>query len=103
MGLRDSVKRTNSAVFNLTLNRAGETPVSRTITVDYVTFDTSEDPKDNIGSFRALLLGKYNKFIQPNGWRDTDLAEDEWTITEVEARLVIKTETKFTFDEESQM
>lgn len=25
------------------------------------------------------LVGGYNKFIQPTGWRDNDTAEDEWT------------------------
>lgn len=97
--LRDTVKTTVSAVFTLTLNKAGENPTSRTLTIDYIVFDEESDIKEDIGSFRALLLGRFNKFLQPNGWRDDDLAESEWTTTAVEAKLINKTEAKFDYNE----
>ena len=95
--LRDTIKNTNSAVFTLTLNLAGELPTSRTITIDFIRYDEST-AREDIGSFRSLLLNKFNKFIQPNGWRDADITEEEWTITAVEAKITAKQEIKFDYN-----
>ena len=101
LDIRDTLKEGWSAVFTLTLNKTGEPATSRTLTIDYITAampDYSPE-KENIGSFRQLLLGKFNKFLQPSGWRDNDSAEDEWTVTEVAAKMIYKSEAELDFDE----
>lgn len=95
--LRDVTKQGWSAVFTLTLDKAGEASTSRTLTIDYIKVAESAPERDNVASFRALLLGKFNKFLQPSGWRDNDVAEDAWTTTAVTVKTVYKFENELDF------
>lgn len=64
------------ANFKCTLQRGTENE-SRNIY-----FDSNFKSVDSIASaaesVAESLVGAYNKFIQPTGWRDNDVTEDEW-------------------------
>lgn len=93
--LADTQVETSSLVFTTTLIRNNE-QTSRTLTIE-IYHDTPAKIKSDGGAFRNLLLGKFNKLLQPTGWRDSDITEDVWTTNAVTVKFINKAETKFDY------
>lgn len=74
----------------------GEETASRTISFDIYKYDPGSIDED-VGSFRELLLGEYNKLIQPNNWRDSDISEEEWTTVGVRAKFTTRVDVEFKY------
>lgn len=70
---------TYSLNFALNLVRGGET-AKRNLAFDYTGgLSTGGLSEAAVNQVAQTWLADYNKLIQPNQWRDTDSAEEEWT------------------------
>lgn len=91
--MADKTKTTNACSWNLTLQRGNET-TNRSISFDVENTALIPDIKPSMkNNIIPSLIGGMSTIIQPTGWRDNDLTEEEWTCTGVEVKLVSKTET----------
>lgn len=92
--MADKMTNSNSFSFSIDFARNNEAN-SRNFTVEV--YNTGGNPRNAAAEFRSLLLGKFNKFLQPTNWRDADIAEEEWTTVAVKVKFIAKTETEFDF------
>lgn len=71
--LQEELYRAN---FKCTLQRGTENE-SRNIYFDS-NFTDIVQIQQGANVIAQSLVGGYNKFVQPTGWRDADITEDEW-------------------------
>lgn len=90
-----ATKVTNRTVVNLDMQfvRNG-TIATRSISFDSY-FSTLEAAQPAVLNFAEYLLENYPTFIQPTNWRDSDTAEEEWTLTKITPTITTETETEF--------
>lgn len=77
---------TYTLTFQLNLVRGGET-AKRSLSFEY----TGELTEETINSVAQQWLTNFNKLIQPNQWRDSDIAEEEWTTIGITPTSTTKT------------
>lgn len=75
----------------LTLNN-GEDIKTRNLSFDIENTALKPNIKQALktGIIPMLVGGGMSKAIQPTGWRDNDLTEEEWECLKVEAKLTTK-------------
>lgn len=93
--MADSTTTNRQVVLDLTLTK-GNDQKSRRISFDILDQNIMADIKDALvdSIVPSLVGGGLSTIVQPTGWRDYDLAEEEYTCTAVEAELVVKQTTK---------
>lgn len=91
--MADQIKETNTCNLTLTLNNGNEVK-TRSISFDIENTALKPNIKEAIktGLIPMLVGGGMSKAFQPTGWRDNDIAEEEWECLQVEAKLVTKNE-----------
>lgn len=91
--MADKTTTSSTCNWKLTLEKGNES-VTRNISFDVENEGLMPDIKRAMQSIMPSLVGgSLSTVIQPSGWRDSDIAEDEFHCTNVEVRLVTKTET----------
>lgn len=93
--MADKTTTSQKVVVDLTLTR-GDDMKSRRLSFD--NFDSSilPDVKDYvIADLKPSLVGGgLSTFIQPSGWRDLDISEEEYTCTALAAKIVTTSEVE---------
>lgn len=88
---------THSLSFTLNLARGGDTN-KRTLSFDVADTIAAE----SLSAAATSWLAGYDKLIQPNSWRDSDTAEEEWTTIGITPTFTTKTVTAYDPVEASQ-
>lgn len=98
--MADTTKTVNQVYLDLSLSKDnGATQVNRRVTFDCHNNNLLPDAKAAVRSqlIPSLVGGGLSTLIQPNGWRDYDEQEEEYSCINVEAGLISKTTTEFDF------
>ena len=95
----DTIVTTGRLVFDLV---RGADTTTRVIDVPFPLIDsTSQDLQNLVNQTNATYTSttsSMNKFVQPAGWRDQNVSEEQWETTGVRYEIVTVTTTPVTAD-----
>lgn len=95
----DTIVTTGRLVFDLV---RGADTTTRAIDIPFPLIDsTSQDLQNLVNQANTTYTNteySMNKFVQPAGWRDTNVSEEQWTTTGVHYEIVTVTTTPVTPD-----